>query len=99
MANTLIQFRADEATRLKAAAVCEQIGIDLPTYLKMSLKRLIAQNDLPFIPIAKQYTSPMMEAVRACQKSAEEAGISEMTLDEINAQIDAARYPIYSGNK
>ena len=48
MANTLIQFRDDEQTRLQAIMVCERVGIDLQTYLKMSLRRLIAQNDLPF---------------------------------------------------
>ena len=29
MANTLVQFRADETSRIKAAGICGKLGIDL----------------------------------------------------------------------
>ena len=32
MANSLVQFRTDENTRIKATEICEKLGIDLQTY-------------------------------------------------------------------
>ena len=48
MANTLVQFRAEEATRVKAVSICEKLGIDLQTYLRMCMYRLIQENGIPF---------------------------------------------------
>lgn len=46
MANTLVQFRADENARIKAADICEKLGIDLQTYLRMCMARLIQENGI-----------------------------------------------------
>lgn len=62
MANTLVQFRTEETVRIKAISICERLGIDLQTYLRMCVSRLVQEN-----------------------------GISDMSLDEINAEISAAR--------
>lgn len=91
MASTFIQFRIDEKTKLQASIICEQIGIDLQTYLRMSLKRLIANKDLPFLPINYVSNTPLMKAVKECQDISKENGNSEMTLDEINEEIRKAR--------
>ena len=48
MPNTLVQFRTDENSRIKAMKICEQWGIDLQTYLRMCISRLIAENGIPF---------------------------------------------------
>ena len=48
MANTLVQFRADETSRIKAAGICEKLGIDLATYLRMCISRLVQENGIPF---------------------------------------------------
>ena len=34
MASSLVQFRTEDTSRIKAASICEQLGIDLPTYLR-----------------------------------------------------------------
>ena len=33
MANTLIQFRADETERMEAVSILQQLGLDMPSYL------------------------------------------------------------------
>ena len=48
MANTLVQFRTEETARIKAVSICEKLGIDLPTYLRMCMSRLIQENGVPF---------------------------------------------------
>ena len=32
MSSTLIQFRTDDASKIKASSICERLGIDLPPY-------------------------------------------------------------------
>lgn len=48
MANTLVQFRTDEAIRINATLICEQLGIDLSTYLRMCMARLVQEKGVPF---------------------------------------------------
>ena len=35
MANSLVQFRTDDTSKIKATNICERLGIDLPTYMRM----------------------------------------------------------------
>ena len=48
MANTLVQFYVEETARIKAVRICEKLGIDLPSYLRMCMLRLIQENGVPF---------------------------------------------------
>ena len=92
MSNSLIQFRAEDAAKIKAAGICEQLGIDLPTYLRMCIARLIQENGIPFsMKLDASSESKAVRAMRAASRIAEENGIAEMSLDEINAEIDQAR--------
>lgn len=92
MANTLIQFRAEENTRIQAVNICEKLGIDLQTYLKMCMSRLVQENGIPFsMKLSRDSENPGIRAMKAASRIAEENGISDMTLEEINAEISAAR--------
>lgn len=92
MANTLIQFREDETKRIKASRICEQLGIDLITYLRICIDRLNMEEGIPFsMKLEKRPENPGITALKRAARIAEENGISEMTLDEINAEIAAAR--------
>lgn len=92
MANTLIQFRAEETTKQKAANICERLGIDLQTYLRMCMSRLIEENGIPFsMKLRIDSENPGIAAMKAASRIAAENGISDMTLDEINAEISEAR--------
>ena len=89
MSNTLVQFRIDDATRNKAVSICEKLGIDFPTYLRMCSVRLVQENGIPFSMKLKEYNG--WEAIKEANRIAEEKGISDMSLDEINAEITASR--------
>lgn len=89
MANTLIQFRTEETARIKAVSICEKLGIDLPTYLRMCMSRLIQENGVPF----SMKVDDIFEnsGMKAASRIAAENGISDMMPDEINAEISEAR--------
>ena len=92
MANTLVQFRTEETARIKAVSICEKLGIDLPTYLRMCMSRLIQENGGPFsMKIDEISENKGIQAMKAASRIAVENGISDMTLDEINAEITEAR--------
>lgn len=92
MANTLIQFRTDETARIKAVNICEKLGIDLPTYLRMCMSRLIQENGVPFSMKVNDISENRgMKAMKAASRIAAENGINDMTLDEINVEISKAR--------
>lgn len=92
MANTLIQFREDEAKRIKASQICEQLGTDLITYLRICIDRLNIEEGFPFsMTISQKEDNPGIAALKRASRIAEEYGLSDMTLDEINAEIAEAR--------
>ena len=92
MANSLVQFRADDASKLKAIKICEKLGIDLPTYMRMCISRLIQENGIPFsMKLENDGENKALKAMKAASLIAEENGIADMTLDEINAEISETR--------
>ena len=92
MANSLVQFRTDDESRNKAASICQRLGIDLPTYMRMCISRLIQENGIPFsMKLDEKNENPALKAMKSASQIAKENGISDMTLDEINAEIAEAR--------
>lgn len=60
MATSVMQFRVDDELKAQASAVCEGLGIDLPTALRMFMKRTVLTNGIPFsmtLPEAGRSTS------------------------------------------
>ena len=94
MANTLVQFRADDLLKIKATQICNNLGIDLSTYFRICMARLVREQGIPFsMKLTEQVTNGQaaLMAMRAAGKIAEENGIADLTLEEINAEIHAAR--------
>ena len=94
MATTLVQVRIDDELKNQAAAVYDALGIDLSTAVRMFLKRSVMVNGVPFDMILPKSDYKAEKAARALQElssAAMENGTSEMTLDEINAEIEAVR--------
>jgi DNA-damage-inducible protein J len=92
MANTLIQFREDEAKRIKASQICEQLGTDLISYLRICIDRLNIEEGFPFsMRIEKKEEHSGIAALKKASRIAEENGISDMSLDEINNEIAKTR--------
>jgi len=92
MANTLVQFRADDTARVRAVQICERLGIDLPTYLRMCITRLVNENGIPFrMKLEERTENRGIQAMKRASRIAEEQDIADMTLDEINTEIAEAR--------
>ena len=95
MASSVLQVRVEESLRAQAAAIYEELGIDLQTAVRIFLKRSVKENGLPFEMTLTERKETKAEAVHRAMKSmseaAEKAGLSDMSLEEINAEILAAR--------
>ncbi|MCI6756279.1 MAG: type II toxin-antitoxin system RelB/DinJ family antitoxin [Lachnospiraceae bacterium] len=92
MANTLVQFRTDETERAEATQILDQLGLDMPSYLRMCVSRLVRDRGIPFsMKINETSENKGVSAMKRASRIAEENGISDMTLDEINAEIAEAR--------
>ncbi len=89
--STLIQFRLDEDSKIQASIICNKLGIDLQTYMRMCISRLISNNGIPFEMVLNNKQSKGMEALLEAGRISKENGNSEMTLDEINEEIRKAR--------
>lgn len=92
MANTLIQFRADENSRQKAAEVCEQLGLDLPTYLRICIAKLNQENGIPFsMKLTNEKSEDAVAAMKKANQISETNGTANMSLKDINAEIETVR--------
>lgn len=76
MANTLVQFRANETERMEAVQICEQLGIDLPTYLRMCMSRLVKEKGIPFsMKLSSENENKGVQAMKRASQIAKENGI------------------------
>lgn len=92
MVNTLVQFRVDESDRTEAMEICSKLGIDLQSYFRICLARLIREKGIPFsMKIEEAKENKGVSAMKRASKIAKEYGISDLSLDEINAEIREAR--------
>ncbi len=88
----LNQFRSDKALREDCIAIYEALGMDLNTAFRMFMERTRMVRGLPFPAVLPETRLTREEAKRAIDDMrAEAANLPEMTLDEINAEIYAAR--------
>ena len=88
----LNQFRSDKALREDCVAIYEALGMDLNTAFRMFMERTRMVRGLPFPAVLpeKQMTKAEARAAIAAMRQ-EAADMPEMSLDEINAEIAAAR--------
>ena len=94
MATALLQVRIEESLKDDAARLFESLGIDTSTAVRMFLKRAVMENGIPFrmtlprVPYkAERGYRAMMELGEAARRN----GVSDMPLEEINAEIGASR--------
>lgn len=95
MASSVLQVRVDENLRSQAASIYEELGIDLQTAVRIFLKRSVAENGIPFGMTLPKKEGPSVEEthriIDSMRATAKANGASNMTLEEINAEIAAAR--------
>lgn len=90
MSTTIFQMRIDETLKNEATKLYDAIGLDLPTAIRMFLKKSISEQGLPFSTKinAKQRG---IELLNEFSKESYFNKISDMTLDEINDEIEKYR--------
>ncbi len=92
MAKELIQFVIDADTKAKALAVCKEKGFSLSAFLQLSVLRLVVDNDPNFDAEAyEEEAEKRRKVLDLLHQDAVAAGITDMTLEEINEEIAAAR--------
>ena len=88
----LIQFRADKALKQEVAEIYEKLGMDLPTAFRMFMVKSKMIKGLPFEATLPEQTITRVEAKNAFYELRKQAAdVPEMSFEEINAEISAAR--------
>ena len=97
METTNITVRVDKATKKEFDAFCENVGINATAAVNMFIKAVLRTRQLPFtvtdviIQEKRHYGVQTMEAIKRMREASAINGNSEMTLDEINEEINLAR--------
>ena len=92
MSQTTLQVQIDSSLNEEVSRICQDMGLDISTAVKLFLTRVKLTNSLPFevsLPeefVARQRAKKALEEIRK-----QTANLSEMSLDEINAEIAATR--------
>lgn len=87
----MLQVRVDDSLKEQAAALYDNLGIDLSTAVRMFLKKSIQVGGIPFDVTYDDGTVSGLIALRLLQERSKELGNDEMTLEEINEEIGLAR--------
>ena len=94
MSTSLLQVRVDDSLKDEAAQVFERLGIDTSTAVRMFLKRAILENGIPFkmtLPKTPYVADRGYRAMVEIGETSEKNGLSDISLEEINAEIEASR--------
>ncbi len=88
----LVQVRVDRKLKEEVVEIYESLGMDLPTAVRMFLTRSKMVRGIPFDTTLPQDTVTRSAARDAFEELRRQAAdVPEMSLDEINAEISAAR--------
>jgi DNA-damage-inducible protein J len=94
MSTALIQVRIDEKLKDDVVALYDGMGIDISTAIRIFFKKSLADGGIPFSMKTSgiSYTSSTgIEALGRLRKQSLDSGIVDMSLDDINVEIKAAR--------
>lgn len=96
MNSRAFQLQIDNNLAQKAADIFSSLGLDLKTAVELFLNRSVQVRGIPFaMRLPDDRNNSSIEAIAAMKnmsRMAEEAGVADMTLEEINAEIDAVRH-------
>ncbi len=88
----LNQFRSDKALRDDCVAIYNALGMDLNTAFRMFMERTRMVGGLPFPAVLPDGVVTRKNEKNAFQELRRQAaGLPEMSLEELNAEIAAAR--------
>ena len=90
MASTIFQMRIDEDLKNKASTLYDRIGIDLPTAIRMFLKRSILVQGIPFDTKISN-SNKGLEILNQINKQSKINKTDKLSLENINQEINNYR--------
>ena len=94
MAQTAMTVRLDSIQKAKFDQLCEQFGMSANTAINVFVRTVIRNRCIPFTIAAdndERIREKAIEAFRDMRRETMSRPGSEMTLEEINAEINAVR--------
>jgi len=88
MTSSLVQVKVDTDVKEDVSRIYENLGLDLPTAIRIFFKKSIAVGGLPF---ELREENSRWDVYSKARKIIQDNKVPEMTLDEINAEINEAR--------
>jgi len=91
MSTATLQIRIEDNLKEQAVALFERLGLDLPTAVRIFLKKAVSENGVPFeIKDKPRVSTKGLEALYALNTEAIRNGKTGMSEEEIEAEITAA---------
>lgn len=87
--SSLIQIRVDDNLKKEVTDIYEQLGLDLPTAIRMFLKKSVVTRGIPFEATLPEKVMTEQEALEILKEQA--LRLPEMSADEIAEEIKLAR--------
>ena len=93
MSSIVVQVRVESELKDEAQAIYEKLGLDLPSAIRMFLKKSILERGLPFRAnlddglVKKQSLECGRQAFYVARQYLAEKNVSEMPVEEIEAEI------------
>ena len=89
MAQTLINFRIDEATKKQMEQICNELGITMSTAFNIFAKKVIREKRIPFdVSIDPFYSESNMKALAKSIKELEQGKVVVKSMEELEAMAD-----------
>ena len=89
MAQTLVNFRIDEATKKQMEQICNELGITMSTAFNIFAKKVIREKRIPFeLSIDPFYSESNMKALETSIKELKEGKTITKTIEELEAMED-----------
>lgn len=89
MAQTLVNFRIDETTKMQMEQVCSELGLTMSTALNIFAKKVIREKRIPFdVSIDPFYSESNMKAIKESIKQLEEGKVVAKTIEELKEMED-----------
>lgn len=93
MAQATFSVRMDEDLKNKFDMLCSDFGMNVSTAINIFAKAVVRERRIPFEIVASEQDirENAMQSFATIRKNAKNRFPSEMTLEEINAEINRAR--------
>lgn len=90
---TTITLRVEKDLKNNFYQLCEEFGLSASTAFNIFMKAVVRERKIPFEIQSKKSAINLkaLQAFEEMRETAQKAGAGDMTLEEINAEIKAAR--------